>query len=138
MTRASISCLPQNQHSTCFSCILKEKTAYVARLRPCLSIHIALHAHAHAHDITTSVLLTQGALSSIYAATHPELSGKGGRYIGPSYTFNAFCCYPRKPLNPRAADVDAWRRLWDETYAVIEDVTGQQVPRTLPPVGTRV
>lgn len=80
----------------------------------------------------------QGALSSIYAATHPELSGKGGRYIGPSNTFNAFCCYPRKPLNPRAADVDAWRRLWDETYAVIEDVTGQQMPRTLPPVGTRI
>jgi hypothetical protein len=80
----------------------------------------------------------QGAASSIYAAPHPELSGKGGQYIGPSYTLNAFSCYARKPRNPRASDVDAWRRLWDETEAVIEEVTGQQLPHTLPPVGTRV
>jgi hypothetical protein len=80
----------------------------------------------------------QGAASSIYTATHPELSGKGGLYLGPSYVFNAFSCYARKPLNLRARDVDAWRRLWDETEAVIGEVTGQQLPRTLPPVGTRV
>eukprot|EP00882_Tetradesmus_deserticola_P001704 GHRQ01001833.1.p1 GENE.GHRQ01001833.1~~GHRQ01001833.1.p1 ORF type:complete len:338 (+),score=132.53 GHRQ01001833.1:312-1325(+) len=80
----------------------------------------------------------QGATSSIYAATHPELKGKGGLYIGPHYVLNAFSCYARKPWNPRAYDVDAWRRMWDETEAVIEEVTGQQVPRPLPPVGTRV
>jgi hypothetical protein len=80
----------------------------------------------------------QGALSSIYAATHPELSGKGGRYIGPSYVWNAFSCTARKPANPRASDVDAWRRLWVETEAVIEEVTGQQLPQTLLPTGTRV
>jgi hypothetical protein len=88
---------------------------------------------AAALNLSPYALCMQGAASSIYAAAHPELSGKGGPYLGPSYVFNAFSWYARKPLNPRAYDVDAWRRLWDETEAVIEEVTGQQVPLTLPP-----
>lgn len=78
-----------------------------------------------------------GAQSTLYAATHPQLTGKGGQFIGPSYNLNFFNCVARKPRNPRAYDVDAWSRLWEETRGILEQTTGQQVPN-LPAVGTRV
>jgi NAD(P)-dependent dehydrogenase (short-subunit alcohol dehydrogenase family) len=78
-----------------------------------------------------------GAQSTLYAATNPQLTGKGGQFIGPNYNLNFFNCYARKPRNPQAYDVDARKRLWEETIRILEETTGRQVP-TLPATGTRV
>eukprot|EP00775_Hariotina_reticulata_P008233 gene8233-8423_t len=79
----------------------------------------------------------QGAQSTINAATAPELSSKGGSYIGPQYATNLFHSSARRPTNPRAHDVDARVRVWDQTVEQLKEVLHQDVP-TLPPVGTRV
>eukprot|EP00879_Flechtneria_rotunda_P013233 GHRR01013818.1.p1 GENE.GHRR01013818.1~~GHRR01013818.1.p1 ORF type:complete len:289 (+),score=68.67 GHRR01013818.1:453-1319(+) len=79
----------------------------------------------------------QGAQSTIYAATAPNLSGKGGQYIGPLYTLNILHSYSRHPSNPKAYDVDGWRKLWDTTVQVLQETTRHKV-FNLPSVGTRV
>ncbi|KAF8068397.1 wwox [Scenedesmus sp. PABB004] len=79
----------------------------------------------------------QGAQSLVVAATSPQLRGKGGSYIGPSYALNAFHGRVRRPVNPAARDPDTWAALWDKTLELVQEVTGAPLP-SLPAVGARV
>lgn len=79
----------------------------------------------------------QGAQSTLYAATEPELAGKGGRYIGPQYSTNLLHASWRSPANRAAHDPDARQRLWEETLALLGSIMGRPVP-SLPAVSTRV
>eukprot|EP00879_Flechtneria_rotunda_P008580 GHRR01008990.1.p1 GENE.GHRR01008990.1~~GHRR01008990.1.p1 ORF type:complete len:251 (+),score=62.09 GHRR01008990.1:755-1507(+) len=73
-----------------------------------------------------------GARSTIYAAADPRLTGKGGQYIGPHYSFNRFHTAHRKPWNRRAYDVNAWQNVWTMTLETLREVTGQDVPNFAP------
>jgi hypothetical protein len=66
----------------------------------------------------------QGAQSTLYAATAPSLTGKGGAYYGPNYQTNLWHSYQRWPLNPRAYDKRAQAELWGATL--------EQLGRLLP------
>ncbi|MEW5305479.1 MAG: hypothetical protein WDW38_010123 [Sanguina aurantia] len=50
-----------------------------------------------------------GAIPLIYAATAPQLTGKGFQYIGPNH-FNLFLTASRQPINPAFKRAD-WRRM---------------------------
>lgn len=82
----------------------------------------------------------QGARSTIFAATAPELSGFGGAYLGPPYISQGAwgAEQMRPPANPLARDPTARSRLFEEAVAVLQaKCKGVDVP-SLPGVSTRV
>jgi hypothetical protein len=63
------------------------------------------------YDVCAAILNSQGAYTSIYAATSEELEGIGGKYF-------ANCDYAR--TSPQSKDVKVARKLWD----ISEKLTG--------------
>ncbi|KAI8469756.1 MAG: hypothetical protein J3K34DRAFT_469693 [Monoraphidium minutum] len=79
----------------------------------------------------------QGAQSSLYAATAPQLRGKGGIYIGPQYTTNLFHARERSAVNPAVYDYDARVKLFEATRDALSEAAGREMP-TLPAVGAPI
>lgn len=77
----------------------------------------------------------RGCISMLYCATAPELEGKGGQFIGPFYwklwVSNLFNTHPCKPMNPIAIDVNAQKRLYEETERLLEERAPNNVPRPI-------
>lgn len=57
----------------------------------------------------------QASTSVLFAGTSPELDGKGGSFVGPSYLTNLAGATVREPQHPGARDPDVWRLCWDAT-----------------------
>ncbi|KAK9839250.1 hypothetical protein WJX81_004246 [Elliptochloris bilobata] len=61
---------------------------------------------------------SRGALSTLYAATAPELTGHGGGYYGPNM-LNMGNTVKREPGNKYAKDPANWQRAWDQTLQIL-------------------
>jgi len=62
----------------------------------------------------------QAAGCVLYAATSPELDGKGGLMVGPGYLTNLLGATPtERALHPDARDPDAWGACWESTSRVL-------------------
>ncbi|GBF89440.1 hypothetical protein Rsub_02012 [Raphidocelis subcapitata] len=79
----------------------------------------------------------QGAQSALFAATAPQLRGKGGAYIGPLYATNTFHAHERYPVNRAAYDYETCVKLFNRTAAELARALGHDVP-VPPAVGARV
>lgn len=64
--------------------------------------------------MTRSLCVVQGAATTIYAATAPELAGKSGAYLAD--------CAITTP-SKQAQDVDLAKRLWDVTEQQLQEAS---------------
>lgn len=75
---------------------------------------------------------SQGARSTIYAATNPGLQGRGGKYIGLPYALFFLPWFlhtwEAPAWNPNAHSQEECLRLFDESVRILEEATGAPVP----------
>lgn len=70
--------------------------------------------HCLQHTTATEVCIVQGAATTIYAATAPELAGKSGAYLAD--------CAVTTPTK-QARDPDLATALWDVTEKQLQEAT---------------
>jgi NAD(P)-dependent dehydrogenase (short-subunit alcohol dehydrogenase family) len=61
----------------------------------------------------------QGASPLLYAATSPELDGRGGAFVGPSYVTNLGGAAVREPTHADLRSPDMWSLCWYATRRVL-------------------
>ncbi|KAL3154197.1 hypothetical protein ABBQ32_013708 [Trebouxia sp. C0010 RCD-2024] len=97
------------------------------------------HVMANVLDAAQKVLgqtEERGAVSLLYAATAPEVSGKSGTYIGPYYIgpfiSNMFNTGSQQPLNRWTSDAAACTRMYNETVRLVHEANDGQAAATTP------